>query len=150
MEFFERDDITSLIQKYGGRVTTSISRKTTYVVVGREPGETKLKKAKDLKIQKLTEEELYSMINGTLKSSDKPVKKETEKKTPKKDIKTVPKINKNKTIENSLWVDKYKPKCFEDIIGQHGAKSPGNKLKRWLIEWDMNRKTKQKSMNIFK
>ena len=39
-----RDQATSLIQSCGGRVTGSISKKTTHVLVGREAGESKLAK----------------------------------------------------------------------------------------------------------
>ena len=44
LESFERDDAKHLIEKYGGKVTTSISKKTSYVVVGRDAGESKLNK----------------------------------------------------------------------------------------------------------
>ena len=33
-----------MIQRYGGKVTQSVSKKTSYVVVGRDPGESKLSK----------------------------------------------------------------------------------------------------------
>ena len=39
-----RDQASSLIQSYGGRVTGGISKKTTHVLVGREAGESKLAK----------------------------------------------------------------------------------------------------------
>ena len=33
-----------MIQRYGGKVTQSVSKKTSYVIVGRDPGEHKLSK----------------------------------------------------------------------------------------------------------
>ena len=33
-----------LIQKYGGKVTQSVSKKTSYVIMGQDPGESKLSK----------------------------------------------------------------------------------------------------------
>ena len=39
-----RDQASSLIQRWGGRVTMTISKKTTHVLVGREAGESKLAK----------------------------------------------------------------------------------------------------------
>ena len=36
-----------LIQRYGGKVTQSVSKKTSYIVVGRDPGESKLSKVRD-------------------------------------------------------------------------------------------------------
>ena len=44
LESMERDEAKSLIEKYGGKVTGSISKKTSYLVAGRDPGESKLTK----------------------------------------------------------------------------------------------------------
>ena len=33
-----------MIQRYGGKVTQSVSKKTSYVMVGQDPGESKLSK----------------------------------------------------------------------------------------------------------
>ncbi|CAI4231296.1 unnamed protein product [Auanema sp. JU1783] len=33
------------------------------------------------------------------------------------------------------WVDKYRPKSLAQLVGQHGEKSPLNKLLHWLKEW---------------
>ena len=44
LESIEREEAADLIQRYGGKVTQSVSKKTSYVVVGRDPGEHKLSK----------------------------------------------------------------------------------------------------------
>ena len=44
LESFDRDDIKHAVERYGGKVTGSISKKTSYVIVGRDAGETKLSK----------------------------------------------------------------------------------------------------------
>ena len=44
LESIEREKAADLIQRYGGKVTQSVSKKTSYVVVGRDPGESKLSK----------------------------------------------------------------------------------------------------------
>ncbi|CAI5451141.1 unnamed protein product [Caenorhabditis angaria] len=36
---------------------------------------------------------------------------------------------------NLPWVDKYKPQSFNQLVGQHGDKSPINKLLDWLKDW---------------
>jgi len=46
LESIERDDAMDLIQRYGGKVTGSVSKKTSYVVVGRDAGESKLSKVR--------------------------------------------------------------------------------------------------------
>ncbi|CAL8103352.1 unnamed protein product [Orchesella dallaii] len=62
LDSLEREDCQNLIKKYGGRVTTAISGKTNYLIVGDEPGESKINKAKQLKIPVITEDELLEMI----------------------------------------------------------------------------------------
>ncbi|OAF64288.1 hypothetical protein A3Q56_08006, partial [Intoshia linei] len=44
LESFDRDTIKEFIQRYGGIIRSAISSKTSYVVVGREPGPAKMKK----------------------------------------------------------------------------------------------------------
>lgn len=55
-----RAEATALIEKNGGRVTSSVSKKTSYVVAGEEAG-SKLTKAQTLGITVLTEAELIEM-----------------------------------------------------------------------------------------
>lgn len=47
LESIERDDAADLIQRYGGKVTQSVSKKTSYIIVGRDPGDSKLSKVRD-------------------------------------------------------------------------------------------------------
>lgn len=44
LESMERDDAKSLIERYGGKVTGNVSKKTTYLVQGRDSGVSKLEK----------------------------------------------------------------------------------------------------------
>ncbi|CAF3338564.1 unnamed protein product [Rotaria sp. Silwood1] len=76
LESLERDECKSLIEKYGGRVTGSISSKTTYLLVGRDGGESKLEKARDLKVKIISEDDLLQMI------ATRPGDDETPKKIP--------------------------------------------------------------------
>jgi DNA ligase (NAD+) len=56
-----REDAKRLIEAAGGKVTSSISKKTDYVVAGADAG-SKLAKAQDLQITILTEEGLIELI----------------------------------------------------------------------------------------
>ncbi|KII73478.1 Replication factor C subunit 1 [Thelohanellus kitauei] len=141
LEFFERDDVTSLIQRYGGRITTAVSRKTTYLIVGREPGLSKMSKAKDLKIPILGEEQFYALISDTRQD----IKSSEPKKTKVETRVNILQENELMKGERELWVDKYKPKDISEIVGQHGAKSPANKLIKWLTDWKKNRKSNTKN-----
>jgi DNA ligase (NAD+) len=60
LENFSRDEAKALIENFGGRVSSSVSRNTEAVIVGYEPG-SKLADAKRLGIKMLTEEEFKIM-----------------------------------------------------------------------------------------
>ena len=57
----KRDEAKSLIQNAGGKVTSSVSSKTDFVVVGKDAG-SKLEKAKNLGVKHLSERELLDML----------------------------------------------------------------------------------------
>jgi BRCT domain type II-containing protein len=44
LETINREQTVALIKQYGGRVTSSISRNTSYLVVGDDPGPSKIEK----------------------------------------------------------------------------------------------------------
>ena len=56
-----RDEASALIKQNGGKVTGSVSKKTTYVVAGSDAG-SKLTKAQALGVKIISEEELLTMI----------------------------------------------------------------------------------------
>jgi DNA ligase (NAD+) len=57
----KRDEAKALIQKAGGKVTNSISKKTDYLVVGEDAG-SKLERARDLGISQLSEAQLLELL----------------------------------------------------------------------------------------
>lgn len=58
-----RKEASALIERHGGKVTSSVSKKTSYVVAGEEAG-SKLKRAEELQVPVLTEDELLEMIEA--------------------------------------------------------------------------------------
>ena len=57
-----RKEASDIIQRNGGKVTGSVSKKTSYVLAGEDPG-SKLEKAESLGIPVLSEDELMAMLN---------------------------------------------------------------------------------------
>ncbi|KAJ2452976.1 DNA replication factor C complex subunit Rfc1 [Coemansia sp. RSA 2336] len=63
-----REGITDLIKSFGGQVTSAVSGKTSYLVVGDEPGSSKIKKAKTNNTRCLYEDDLLKLIRSSKKS----------------------------------------------------------------------------------
>ncbi len=60
---FTRSEAESLVRAQGGVVGTTVSKKTTYLVAGTDPG-AKLQKAQTLGVQVLSEDEFASLARG--------------------------------------------------------------------------------------
>jgi DNA ligase (NAD+) len=56
-----REDVAAWIEQRGGKVTESVSKKTSYVVVGDAPGANKVSKAQTLNIPMISEDELHKL-----------------------------------------------------------------------------------------
>lgn len=61
---YDRVEIKETIEANGGKAASSVSKKTTFVLVGAKPGQSKIDKAAELGVPTLTEEEFEAMLGG--------------------------------------------------------------------------------------
>jgi replication factor C subunit 1 len=123
-------------------VVTAPSSKTSYVVVGREPGQSKLAKIKQFSLKTVDEDGLFSLIesqpsqvdSAQTQSKSSPPQKKTIKAKTQLVVPPVSAMSLDRPVSgsNELWTVKYAPTSLKDIIG-----NPGNmkSLTRWLSEW---------------
>ncbi|CAH8362335.1 unnamed protein product [Eruca vesicaria subsp. sativa] len=158
LDSLEREEAEDLIKRHGGRVTGSVSKKTTYLLCDEDIGGKKSEKAKELGTKFLTEDGLFDLIRSS-KPSKKSLPESTNKTTEK--VSAKPKISpqkegargkalaksspkkvptpsspakgKKKTIETSLpWTEKYRPKAPNEIVGNQSMVTD---LHKWLSHW---------------
>ena len=61
LEHYTRDQATQLIKERGGKISSSVSKKTDYILLGTNPG-SKFQAAKRLNVQILTEKEFENLL----------------------------------------------------------------------------------------
>jgi len=64
LEGFTRDDAAAALEAKGAKVLNSVSGKTTGLIVGEEPGNSKLTKARKLDVSLLDEQKLLELLGG--------------------------------------------------------------------------------------
>ena len=62
LENYSREQASEIIEKFGGKTSSSVSKKTDYVLAGEDAG-SKLKKAQELGVTVISEEEFVAMCN---------------------------------------------------------------------------------------
>ncbi|KAI5058482.1 hypothetical protein GOP47_0026652 [Adiantum capillus-veneris] len=169
LDSLEREEAEDLIKRHGGRVTTSISKKTSYLLADEDVGGRKSQKAKELGVPFLTEDGLFDLIRSSKPS--KPPPKQQEKKSNLQDAESprqqparaspaqpastsstgAPRDKqtfssaigeKSRTgVETEAWPQKYSPKNIGEIIGNQ---SVVKQLQDWLQQWfEQNSPNKQ-------
>lgn len=61
LEKYTRDEASDIIDKFGGKTSSSVSKKTSYVLAGQEAG-SKLIKAQNLGVEIITEQQFEEMV----------------------------------------------------------------------------------------
>jgi DNA ligase (NAD+) len=63
-QHFSRDGIKASVESHGGKVSGSISKKTSYVLAGDNMGPEKRKKAEELGVKIIDEAEYIKLVSG--------------------------------------------------------------------------------------
>ncbi|RIA91564.1 replication factor RFC1 C terminal domain-containing protein [Glomus cerebriforme] len=134
----DREEAQDLVKRHGGRVTLQPSSKTSYVVVGQDPGPRKMEKVKQHKIPTLNEDQLLELIRTSPKKSDVVISESQKSKAPKPKApitKISDAINSvtSPTNVSQLWTEKYRPKSLRDFCGNQNQVKD---MEKWLSEWD--------------
>ncbi|KAM0790675.1 hypothetical protein ACM66B_004534 [Microbotryomycetes sp. NB124-2] len=141
LESLSREAGQELAKRYGGRVTTAPSSKTSYVVIGQDAGPKKLEMIKKHKIKTLSEDQFLELIGQSPSKADDPAFLEQKKKEAEKIEKAAKEmvIDKDPNVAKSqLWTVKYAPKKLTEICGNKGMVE---KLSKWLEAWPKSLKS---------
>ena len=153
LESLDRDSAKDLIVKYGGKVTTGVSGKTDYLVLGEEGGESKRAKATEKGTKVIDENGLFALISSKPAQSTAPQmapakagQKETAAMRAAKGV--VSHVDPNSlasrqiltvhgqtaaSADDMLWVDKHRPMKMSDIVGNESIML---KIKDWILTFE--------------
>lgn len=102
LESIERDEAKSLIERYGGKVTGNVSKKTNYLVMGRDSGQSKSDKAAALGTKIIDEDGLLNLIRTMPgKKSKYEIAVEAEMKKEKSKLERTPQKNNQRKMKTS-------------------------------------------------
>ncbi|KAJ3679192.1 hypothetical protein LUZ60_017203 [Juncus effusus] len=126
LDSLEREEAEDLIKRHGGRITGSVSKKTTYLLCDEDIGGRKSQKATELGVPFLTEDGLFDLIRKS-KPSKPSIKQENEKskisEKIEKQVKSSPVKAEKKADQSSTMQRKEVPKSTKASI------SPAKKAK---------------------
>jgi replication factor C subunit 1 len=112
------------------RMVSTPSSKTSYVVLGADPGPSKLELIKKHNLKTLSESEFFQLLD-TFGKSELPKHVDTIKLSNQNVTYLRPEVKSNPT-SNLLWTEKYKPTAYDQVIGN---KSNLDKLISFLNNW---------------
>ena len=166
----DRTTSENLAKKYGARVTKSISKKTSVVVLGEEAGPKKLENIKKLGIKAIDEEGFKALIAGMpanggdnieaekarkkLKEQEEQamrdaqkMAKEQEEKEKKSSMSKGNNLSSKEFVSesNKLWTSKYAPTDLRQLCGNKGAIQ---KLQNWLQSWNSGKRPQMRAVML--
>ncbi|KAF4652466.1 replication factor C subunit 1, partial [Perkinsus chesapeaki] len=147
LEHIERDVAVTKAKLAGAKVTSAVSGRTTYLVVGSvlEDGRpveegSKFRKTQELKEagkpgpSLLQESDFIDKLKkaGLMKAGGATIE-QTKVTVDAVKPKSADKDANGKSTKGMLWTDKYKPRTLNDVVGNN---APITKLRTWLQDWE--------------
>ncbi|OAT09904.1 replication factor C subunit 1 [Blastomyces gilchristii SLH14081] len=155
-----REEGQSLVKRYGGKVTSGPSSKTSYVVLGNDAGPKKLETIRKFGLKTINEDGLFELIRrlpangGDGKAAEQhAAKKKLEEQRIKDMAAEIDREEKKRAaasmastskttngaskpapaaVDSRLWTSRYAPTSLSMICGNKGAVE---KLQSWLRNW---------------
>ncbi|WFD27648.1 DNA replication factor C complex subunit Rfc1 [Malassezia nana] len=132
-----RDDAVDLAKRYGAKVTTAPSSKTSYVVVGEGAGAKKLETIKKNRLKTLDEDGFLQLIaDRGAQKLDERVKEKLA--ADEKKVQAAAQALETSSAPGQLWTSKYAPRQLKELVGN---KANVEKLQAWLRDWPKSLKT---------
>ncbi|XP_015698035.1 replication factor C subunit 1 isoform X2 [Oryza brachyantha] len=136
LDSLEREEATDLIKRYGGRVTGSISKKTSYLLADEDVGGVKSNKAKELGVPFLTEDGLFDMIRKSKPAKSTVAKHQSDnnsEKQQKSPIKSCPVKVERKDANQITTGKNISPKSNKERVSTDNQKA--KIIDRGSMQW---------------
>ena len=156
LESLHRPEAEALIKQHGGKVTGSVSGKTSFLLVGEDTGNRKFEAARDKGTTIIDEDGLFSLIKASSHlakeqpgSSPAPLPVAVLPSKPVGGASSAPPAprqegagpsrthdtpgSRGKVAAGELWVEKWKPKAVSDLVGNNALVAT---LRGFLEQWD--------------
>ena len=152
LDSLERDEAEDFVKRHGGKVTGSVSGRTSYVLVGMDCGPSKIKKAREHGTALIDEDGLFAMVQMLADAAPASAEKATAEEAPEPKSAPPPPPPKTSAPPPSaaggsgaapaaaapadtqpLWVNKYKPSQPAQLIGN--GKNIAD-LRKFLSQWN--------------
>lgn len=163
LDSITRDQAEDLIKRHGGKVTSAVSGRTSFLIVGQHTGRTKYHTAKTNNTKMINEDGLFSLIAAAPEPKEEE-EQEVPAAVPAVGGAAVPAgpstvsaakfhsagdgtsqaaaglgaargagVSQRPADDGQLWVEKWRPRTSGELVGNQATV---NQLRQWLKDWE--------------
>lgn len=143
LDSLRREEASDFIKRHGGKVTGSVSSRTSFLVVGQHTGRSKYHTAKSHGVQLINEDGLFSLVQAApapvsavveaLPTTALPTTVPVEAKRQVPNLKAEQPMKGTSNGQGQLWVEKWRPKTAAELVGNQTLIAT---LRHWLKDWE--------------